>query len=139
MKSDLTAEPPRLRPTEQAPPPLPAKDERRRTTRAALHVEVDWASDSNFYTGFSEDISEGGLFVATYQLAEEGTTLAITLELPNGEQIETEGVVRWLRSPRDPNEATKPGMGIEFLGLTEDCKDAIREFVANREPMFYPD
>ena len=45
----------------------------RRQARRRYQVEVGVASDHNVYTGFTEDISSGGLFVATHDILPIGT------------------------------------------------------------------
>ena len=46
--------------------------ERRRLPRASLATELSLYSGSNFYAGFTEDISEGGVFVASYAMLPVG-------------------------------------------------------------------
>ncbi len=38
----------------------------RESARVELSVEIDVDTDSNFYTGFTENISTGGIFIATH-------------------------------------------------------------------------
>lgn len=112
-------------------------EERRKTPRVAMAVGVGFQSDTNFYTGFTEDLSEGGLFVATYAVEAIGSELALTFTLPNGQEITAVGVVRWVRDPYDMQSEVMPGMGVQFRDLAEADLAAIREFIAVREPMFY--
>ncbi len=125
------------------PPPLPssrqAMMERRSSTRISLEIEVGVQTENNFYTGFSADISEGGIFVSTYQMRPVGTTIDVEFELPDGYEIKASGIVRWLREPRDPESEVTPGMGIQFTSLKPADMEAIQTFVAEREPMFYDD
>ncbi|MBI3183582.1 MAG: TIGR02266 family protein [Myxococcales bacterium] len=111
--------------------------ERRAHRRGQLEAAVDLSSDSNFYVGFSEDISEGGLFVATVAAAEVGDEVEVRFTLPWGEPIEARGVVRWTREPNDGTPDVFPGLGVQFVGLDDRAREAIRGFVASREPMFF--
>lgn len=111
--------------------------ERRATPRKALQVEVGFATDSNFYAGFTEDISEGGLFVATIMLQPVGSRISLTFGLPDGSEIMTTGVVRWLRDPRNDHDDCVPGMGVQFDDLSADELALIREFISLREPIFF--
>jgi uncharacterized protein (TIGR02266 family) len=124
-----------------APPPLPAcrtgSDERRRFQRRKLEAQIDLASDTNFYAGFTEDISEGGLFVATVMLQQVGSRVNLTFALPDGHEITTTGVVRWLRDPSEESADCVPGMGVQFDYLDPEDLERIREFVARREPLFF--
>jgi len=111
--------------------------ERRASPRVELNVGVGFRSDTNFYTGFTCDLSEGGLFVATHMLLPIGTSLTLTFALPAGPEIVARGVVRWLRDPRDDSAEAVRGMGIQFESINRDDELLIREFMALREPLFY--
>jgi uncharacterized protein (TIGR02266 family) len=111
--------------------------ERRLCPRVALCVEVGFLSDSNFYAGFTEDVSEGGLFVATHLLKDVGTELTLTFTLPNEHVVTAAGVVRWLRDPHDLQSETAPGMGIQLLKLSAEDLAMVQQFVALRAPLFY--
>lgn len=121
---------------------LPPGAERRRSPRVRLETEVSFESETNFFTGFAEDISDGGLFVATYNLQPIGTEIEVSFTLPDGRLLNLSGKVRWVRDPRDFLDTSgeqQPGMGVQFEGMTEDDKAAIAEFIAARSPLFYDD
>ncbi|MGI5861053.1 MAG: TIGR02266 family protein [Myxococcales bacterium] len=122
----------------EAPPVAPAH-ERRLSPRARLQTEVTLGSDSNLFTGFSSDISRGGIFVATCQIMPLGTRVEVGLELPEGTRIEVRGVVRWSREPNDRFPEVFPGVGIQFTELEEESRRALEAFAARREPLFFPD
>jgi uncharacterized protein (TIGR02266 family) len=110
---------------------------RRRHDRGPLEVEVTLESDHNFFAGFSENVSEGGLFVATHALRSIGATVALTFRVPNREQpIEVSAVVRWVRVYHEASDAP-PGMGLQFIGLDAEDAAAIRAFVEHRAPLFW--
>lgn len=117
--------------------------ERRESERADLEVEVDVRLDSehNFYTGLTQDISTGGLFVATHKLLAVGTKVRVRFTLPGDEQkpIETETEVRWLRDGRAMMTDAPEGMGLRFLSLSADAKKVIGDFLSNRDSLFYDD
>lgn len=121
---------------EAAPVELTNVRERRRAPRVELETAVNLFSDSNFFTGFTGDISEGGVFVVAYELQPVGTEVSVELGLPGGHEIKANGVVRWVRDPRDPTQVA-PGMGIEFESLTDEDRAVIAEFVENRSPDFH--
>ena len=104
-----------------------------------MQAAIDFGSDSNFYTGFSTNISEGGLFIATVQYVQRGTPVDLRFTLPNGAQVSAHGEVRWTREINDKTPDIFPGVGVQFIGLAPEAAQAIKEFVASREPMFYPD
>lgn len=111
--------------------------ERRGAPRVELHVGVGFRSDATFYTGFTSDISEGGLFVATHMLQAIGSELALTFALPTGPEISVRGIVRWVRDSHDYNTTTPPGMGVQFFALKVEDLERIRELVQLREPTFF--
>ena len=112
----------------------------RATRRVDLKVEVGVEDHTNFYTGFSQNVSEGGLFIATYNLREVGTQVEVAFTLPNQYTVEATGTIRWIRDTRDAdNHDAPPGLGIEFDQLTHEDRKQIRAFTEWRAPMFYPD
>jgi uncharacterized protein (TIGR02266 family) len=113
-----------------------AAPESRRARRHMVEIEVGIASESNFYLGFTENLSEGGVFVATYLTKPLGSHIEIALAFPNGKQMRVHGVVRWLRSAAADSW---PGMGIQFESLTPEDEENIRQFLSLREPLFYDD
>ena len=108
----------------------------RNANRHTIEMEVGIASESNFYLGFTENLSAGGMFVATYVLRPIGSKVEVALELPTGESFRVHGVVRWLREGTTDGW---PGMGVQFETLTETDEQYIRKFLSLREPMFYDD
>lgn len=97
----------------------------RSDTRRAVELEVVFEPETQFYTGLTQDISGGGVFIATYSLQPVGTLLSLSFELPCGTVISAFGEVRWLR---DGSEEIRPGMGVAFIGLAEESKTAIEHF-----------
>jgi uncharacterized protein (TIGR02266 family) len=119
------------------PPPQIDHHPDRNASRHACEVDIGFQSDTNFYAGFSEDISEGGLFVSTYDFKTIGSEIDVNFTLPSGHTVMAQGVVRWIRelNPLHPDQL--PGMGVQFTNLTEIDKKAIQEFLGLRTPMFY--
>lgn len=106
-----------------------------------LHTEVGLFSDSNFYTGLTQDISSGGVFVATHQLHHVGQHVTVHLTLPGIEQkIVVESEVRWVReiSALQGSHGTT-GMGLRFLSLSAQAKAAISDFIDKRDSIFHDD
>ncbi|MGI5863853.1 MAG: PilZ domain-containing protein [Myxococcales bacterium] len=127
----------------QASPPAAgqvaaAGADRRQSPRHRLQVEVSLSSESNFFTGFSGDISETGIFVATYEtLLPPGTPVDLSLKLPARPALSLSGVVRWVRDSTDRTPGVFPGMGIEFRQLSSQDAVAVQAFLQKREPMFW--
>jgi len=116
---------------------LSASTDARAHRRLALELEVTLQSDSNFYIGLTENLSDGGIFVATHLVQPIGTVVSLTLRLPNRKSpLVASGSVRWVREFSESLEAP-PGMGIEFEPLSADDARSIHEFLEARTPMFF--
>ena len=103
-------------------------------------IEVNLESESNFYTGFLDNISSGGIFVATHVPEQEGTEVPITFTLPNfSKPIIAKAKVCWSREYNPIYPETNPGMGMQFMDLTPEIASAINDFMATiRHPDFMP-
>jgi uncharacterized protein (TIGR02266 family) len=123
---------------------LPKGAERRASPRIDLEIEVTLESDSNFYTGLTQDISTGGLFVSTHKLRKIGEHVVVKFGLPGVDgRIVVECEVRWVREP-DPLQGHRPsdhapGMGLKFLDLSPESRRIIVSFLRARDSIFYDD
>ena len=126
------------RPEEPAVAPAPSsRPSVRAHERRAVELEVDFASDSNFYVGFAENLSGGGVFVATYVLRPIGTVLDLSVQLAgDAEPLHVRGEVRWTREPSRSGDLW-PGMGVRFQALSPQDEARIRAFLDTRDPLFF--
>lgn len=114
--------------------------ERRSSPRYEVDIAITMESDHNFYTGLTQDISTGGLFVATHRLRKVGEHLLVAFTLPGRtERISVETEVRWIRSLPVPNADAPVGMGLRFVNLTTEARLAIAMFLRHRDSLFYDD
>ena len=114
-------------------------DNRRRAPRYSVDLDVTMSSAHNFYAGFAENISSGGLFVATYVRRPKGDRMEIVLNLPgHPEPIRAIGEVRWVREFSEHSNVP-PGLGVRFVELPDGAAAAIDRFLKDREPLFYDD
>lgn len=110
---------------------------RRQHSRFSVELDVTVSSDHNFYAGFVENMSVGGIFIATHQLKPVGEKLEFSVNLPGVEEpIRGKGEVRWVRVYSEASNVP-PGMGIKFGTLPPPARTAIESFLAQREPLFY--
>jgi uncharacterized protein (TIGR02266 family) len=107
--------------------------------REPVEANVGASSETNFYVGFSGEISEGGVFVATYATLEVGALATVHVSLPGGFEFKVPGRVHFVRDPMDMSDEAEPGMGIKFEVLPPDQRELILRFVRKRAPMFYDD
>jgi uncharacterized protein (TIGR02266 family) len=111
-----------------------------RAPRSPLCVEVNLESEHNFYTGFTENISSGGLFIATRDLLPLGVVTFVRFTLPNFDGIiEAECQVRWQRLEQASGSGISPGIGVHFLNLSVEHETAVNRFLAKRESLFFDD
>lgn len=102
--------------------------------RRELEVRVDISSESTFFTGLTENISEGGLFVASWTRLPLGTSIHLRIDV-DGTEVCIDGAVRW---HREQSDAHGPGMGIAFLEppVASDLA-LLDEFFSERPPLYY--
>jgi uncharacterized protein (TIGR02266 family) len=105
-------------------------------------VKVDLESDSNFYTGLTQNISAGGLFIATHHIRRIGDKISLKFALPGtAEPITVETEVRWIRENSALHRVGdgNTGMGVRFINLTAEATAAINRFLESRDSLFYDD
>ncbi|MEM9691624.1 MAG: TIGR02266 family protein, partial [Myxococcota bacterium] len=95
---------------------------RRAAPRYRVELEIDFTTEHNFYQGFVENLSEGGLFVATHQLKPIGEMIQFNIDLA-GAHVMGLGEVRWTREANEETGQT-PGMGLRFVRLDPGCHEA---------------
>jgi uncharacterized protein (TIGR02266 family) len=113
----------------------------RASQRFDLEVKVDLVSDSNFYTGLTQNISAGGLFIATHLLRRIGDRITVTFTLPGSKQsITVETEVRWIRENTALHrDGGATGMGLRFTDLSPEASAAISAFFERRDSLYYED
>jgi uncharacterized protein (TIGR02266 family) len=112
----------------------------RMADRVNRQIEVTGNSEHQFFTGFSENISAGGLFVATYQTKPIGSKFKISFSIPGIEHVfDSEVEVRWTREYNEDQPQTMPGMGVRFLSLTSRESEVLTELVQRIDTIFFDD
>lgn len=122
----------------QSVAPLPHTGHRREHSRFAVDLDVTVGSDHNFYAGFAENLSAGGVFIATHKLKPVGSQIELTINLPEGAQIRATGQVRWIRVFNERSD-TPPGMGVRFDELAPTSVELIQSFLSRRDALFFDD
>jgi uncharacterized protein (TIGR02266 family) len=119
---------------------FPQEDAARRRTdsRFCVDLDVTVGSDHNFYAGFAENLSAGGVFIATHNLKPVGSQIELSINLPDGVQMRALGEVRWIRVFNETSD-TPPGMGVKFMDVSDEAVASINSFLARRDPLFFDD
>jgi uncharacterized protein (TIGR02266 family) len=118
--------------------PLADSSHRREHSRFSVDLDVTVGSDHNFYAGFAENLSAGGVFIATHKLKPVGSKIELSVNLPDGVQVRALGEVRWIRVFNETSD-TPPGMGVKFLDVSGEAVSSINTFLARRDPLFFDD
>ncbi|MEM9194146.1 MAG: PilZ domain-containing protein [Myxococcota bacterium] len=122
-----------------APSPATASPAPASSPRESAEANIGATTESNFFVGFSGEISDGGVFLATYDVLPKGSLVDLLVTLPGGFEVRTPGKVRFVRDPLDFSADSEPGIGIQFDNLQADQRELILRFVRKRPPMFYDD
>src|SRR3954466_3452949 len=114
----------------------PMSDAAARREHSRFHVDLDVTvgSDHNFYAGFAENLSAGGVFIATHKLKPVGSEIELTINLPEGVQLRATGQVRWIRVFNERSD-TPPGMGVRFDELAPASVGLIQSFLSRRDAL----
>jgi uncharacterized protein (TIGR02266 family) len=116
-----------------------SRPRRREFPRYSVDLDVSLGSDHNFYAGFAENLSSGGVFVATHLLQPVGEEIRFSIHLPEMQAaVAGTGEVRWIREFNEQSDLP-PGMGIRFRQLEPGAQELIMRFLDRREPLFYDD
>lgn len=113
---------------------LNAVIEKRNALRLPLFVlEVKWKKYSQVFIARSENISMGGLFLATDRPLEIGDEFPVQFVLPDQKtEINCTGQVTWTRR-RSGDSAGSEGVGVRFVGLASETKKAVGNWITKQE------
>ncbi|MCU1282741.1 MAG: type pilus assembly PilZ [bacterium] len=111
-------------------------DEQRRAPRVPLEVVVTLESEHNFFTGVANNLSEGGIFVATTNPPPVGSEVGFELVL-GGERFLVMGTVRWVRDEGAASSGAPAGCGVRWAHLEDGTLAAIHRFIDVRQTDFY--
>lgn len=103
--------------------------------REKLEANIGATTESNFFVGFSGEISEGGVFVATYMTLPLERRVEIFITLPGGYEMTILGTVLFVRDPMDMD--SDPGIGVQFENLDKKSRELILRFIRKRPPLFF--
>ena len=86
--------------------------------------------------GFSEDLSEGGLFLSTLCPPSIGEEIELSISGPDGVDVQVVGRVRWIRY----HDGMVPtGCGVEFINVDREKQHLLEEMIITlrKEPLFF--
>lgn len=104
----------------------------RRDIRIPYEAPVNFTLDGVSRSGFSVDLSSGGVYVTEARPVEERKAVILEIKLPNatGRSIKAQGVVAWANCQGKRKKMTlPPGFGVEFTKIAEEDNKVIKAFV----------
>ncbi|WP_026362368.1 TIGR02266 family protein [Geopsychrobacter electrodiphilus] len=103
--------------------------------RAEARISIRYGEEQNLLSNYSVNLSTGGVFIETEDILLVDSALRIKFVIPGvGREIVCTGRVAWVNHPEKMlNKALPVGLGLQFLDLNEDDRDAIREYIKTRD------
>lgn len=110
------------------------EDRRKHLRKQLLVLKVKATDGRGSFFGYAKTVSRGGMFIATVNPREVGEEFDIRFEIPGtGTDATCRCKVAWRRE-YDPNDiSSQPGMGLKFVGLTDEIRNRIDEWVKTEE------
>jgi len=110
------------------PEPHSDPSDRRKSPRTEVVIPVDYSTVDAFFSEFTTNINEGGMFIGTDQPYPVETLVTLSIRLPGSEEpCEVTGRVVWVREAADADGPR--GMGIEFETLDDLARSRINALV----------
>jgi type IV pilus assembly protein PilZ len=102
-------------------------EERREFLRIPVTTKVKFTDGNQEQILFTDDLSEGGLFLKSDNPPFKGTVLDLEISIPNVDQlIQLKGEVAWRQEGR--------GCGVRFVRITQAQKKLIKGFIEASKP-----
>jgi uncharacterized protein (TIGR02266 family) len=92
--------------------------------RVRTRIPAEFEADGLSGKGEVRNVSDGGLFVGTLAIPQEGSTVAIKMRAPGKADVEVSGLVWWTA---EGGQARRPGFGLRVL----DDDEGYRRLVAS--------
>jgi uncharacterized protein (TIGR02266 family) len=101
--------------------------ERRQHERENLKIPVDYSAVDAFFSEFTTNINEGGMFIETETPAPLDSAVQLQFRLPNLDRpVKVSGRVAWISDGKGESPA---GMGIAFEELAPEVRRTINDLV----------
>ena len=109
-------------------------EDQRRFPRKSLQVEFRGRNTSGagqlLFEGI--DLSAGGSFLRSDILLEQGEALVLEFRVPGVPRLmKTQAKVAWVRC--FPKDDEQPGMGVEFLAMSDEDRAVLGEYLGRIE------
>jgi uncharacterized protein (TIGR02266 family) len=104
-----------------------SRKDRRHSERENIKIPVDYSAVDAFFSEFTMNINEGGMFIETENTPPLDSMVQLQIRLPDLERpIKLGGRVAWVSDGKGGSPA---GMGVEFQDLTPELRATINDLV----------
>jgi len=96
---------------------------------------VQYESHASFLTEYTENLSKGGMYLATPELLEPESTIQVELEIPGiPDPIKVTGKVVYRFSEKEAQEHGRPpGVGLQFIDTSDEAKNLLHQYIHRLE------
>jgi len=107
----------------------------RRDARVQKAIALSFKDRQTFVKAYTENISPGGIFVRTRKPLNSGERFLLKLQLPDlSETLKIQCEVAWSRTTAGESRGEAAGMGLKFLEMSAENRQALNAYVEeNRE------
>jgi len=113
--------------------------EKRRHVRITSSTKAYVTCNGSPHEFYTENLSEGGMYIKTNTPFPIGTKLEITLHLDAGTQIHLKGVVIYIKRPFSDIFEHPSGMAIEFREINDNDRRILRDFIKKASAQDIPE
>jgi len=112
----------------------PERKERRNFPRKGIKVELKCLEEGSFSVHFTRDISAGGLFTEAKKPFPLGSEVFLDFFLPGiRDKFKLKGkVIRRVTVKQAKTDGYVPGMGIEFIEISQSIQDKLNKFIKTK-------
>jgi uncharacterized protein (TIGR02266 family) len=110
----------------------------RRAARMRVRARVTLKSPTNLIEGDMEDLSVGGLFLATAHPLPVGTEVELALTLLGEGEVRVQARVAWVRTSAECAPEETSGVGLHFQTIEGGPRAAVLRFIERRAPLRLP-
>lgn len=102
----------------------------RKEERILKTLSLRFKDRQAFIKAYTENLSEGGLFIRTENPLKKGDVLLLKLQLPGiAEPMEVKSEVAWTRKQVEDSANRASGMGIKFTGISDHDRNVVKEYI----------
>jgi len=105
--------------------------------RLLIDIAIGPSTGHNFWTGLSQSLASGGVFLATHHAMKIDSLVELHVALP-GEALPVVTLARVCMAIPYSSDDIEPGYVLSFVDIDKSALAPIRRFVANvRAPLFF--